>query len=99
MQIPKNKRIRLKGKALKDLFEKVIKRDGWECQAPFCRDLHYRSAIDVPHHIKFRSQGGSDVEENLITCCRYCHRFIHANNIKISGGPGAWEFSDRKLGH
>ena len=29
------------------------------------------------HHIKFRSQRGSDLEENLITLCVGCHENIH----------------------
>ena len=30
------------------------------------------------HHIRYRSQGGSDIRENLIRLCMYCHRGIHA---------------------
>lgn len=29
------------------------------------------------HHIRYRSQGGSDIRENLIRLCMYCHRSIH----------------------
>ena len=29
------------------------------------------------HHIRYRSQGGSDIRTNLIRLCMYCHRGIH----------------------
>ena len=30
-----------------------------------------------PHHIVFKSQGGKDEVENLISLCFYCHRQMH----------------------
>ena len=30
-----------------------------------------------PHHIKYRSQGGDDIKENLIRLCIDCHTNIH----------------------
>ena len=38
-------------------------------------------AVDI-HHIKFRSQGGQDVIENLMALCRECHFEVH-NGTKI----------------
>jgi len=29
------------------------------------------------HHIKYRSQGGDDIKENLIRLCKKCHNDIH----------------------
>lgn len=29
------------------------------------------------HHVRMRSQGGSDDPENLLWVCRACHSFIH----------------------
>ena len=29
------------------------------------------------HHIKYRSQGGDDIRENLVRLCHECHRGIH----------------------
>lgn len=29
------------------------------------------------HHIKYKSQGGDDIRENLIRLCVYCHDGIH----------------------
>ena len=51
-------------------------------KAVYKRD-HYRCALcDSPraiqiHHVMKRSQGGSNVPENLITLCMYCHGVIH----------------------
>ena len=38
------------------------------------------SKLDV-HHIIFRSRGGSDFEENLITLCHSCHVDLHDDKI------------------
>ena len=45
------------------------------------------------HHIRRRSQGGSDTAENLLACCEECHARIHANPTEaqalglLSTGP------------
>jgi hypothetical protein len=36
-----------------------------------------------PHHVIYRSAGGLDVLNNLITLCRKCHDDIHAGRLKI----------------
>ena len=69
--LAKHGRIRVFQKALQELREKVLKRDGWRCQS--CgrsENLHV-------HHMVFRSQLGDDVEENLITLCCNCHQKVH----------------------
>jgi 5-methylcytosine-specific restriction endonuclease McrA len=40
-----------------------------------------KTAVDI-HHLKFRSQGGQDVIENLMALCRECHFEVH-NGTKI----------------
>jgi 5-methylcytosine-specific restriction protein A len=35
-----------------------------------------KRAVDI-HHVKHRSQGGTDEPENLIALCRECHEKIH----------------------
>lgn len=68
-----------------DLHKRVLERDGYRCQIPGCtcrRNLHL-------HHIIFRSHGGSDEEENLITVCSAHHlRCIHEGHIVIKGTAG-----------
>ncbi len=37
-----------------------------------------------PHHIVYRSKGGRDEEDNLITLCRKHHDMVHRKEIPIS---------------
>lgn len=50
---------------------RVLNRDGWRCQV-----CGRREQLDV-HHVQFRSRAGMDIEDNLITVCRRCHRGMH----------------------
>ncbi|PWT76401.1 MAG: hypothetical protein C5B59_06660 [Bacteroidetes bacterium] len=66
---------------LKPLPAKVKKacfeRDDWRCRS--CRsrnDLH-------PHHLKYRSQGGKHVLNNLLTLCWKCHQAEHDGHLII----------------
>lgn len=40
-----------------------------------------KPATGEPHHIRYRSQGGSDIPENLIQLCFDCHRGVHDGKI------------------
>ena len=51
-----------------------------EQDIPFC-EVCESVAVD-PHHIVFKSQGGTDGIENLIGLCRRCHDITHG---KIPG--------------
>jgi len=66
---PKPKRIKLKrgSKKYKDLQKRVLQRDGHICQQCF---THTNAP---PHHINKVSQGGDDVESNMVTLCIQCH--------------------------
>ena len=61
--------------------EKVLNRDNYTCQ--YCKGKKKDSKLEV-HHIIFRSNGGSDEEENLITLCHTCHSKIHHNTVKLN---------------
>ncbi len=62
----------------------VLNRDNYTCQC--CRGKHKDSKLEV-HHIIYRSQGGSDEADNLITLCHTCHKAVHDGKInpKLSG--------------
>lgn len=60
---------------------RVLNRDGYKCQ--ICKGKHKDSKLEV-HHIIYRSQGGSDEAENLITLCHTCHKALHAGIIKVN---------------
>ena len=58
----------------------VRARDNYTCQ--YCKGKRKDNRINV-HHIIFRSNGGSDEPENLITLCKTCHDGLHAGKIKL----------------
>jgi 5-methylcytosine-specific restriction endonuclease McrA len=68
---PKLPRLRLDPLSYGTLRQRVLRRDGWRCQA--CGTM---SNLEV-HHKQFRSRSGDDCEENLITLCFECHDGIH----------------------
>lgn len=59
----------------------VLNRDDYTCQ--YCKGKSKDNRLEV-HHIVFRSQGGSDDENNLITLCKTCHDKLHAGQIVLS---------------
>ena len=64
-------------------YASVYARDRYRCRSPVC------SRTDVtPHHLKFRSAGGDDTEENLASLCVWCHLDgIHGG--RLSAAPPA----------
>lgn len=56
----------------------VLNRDNYKCQ--YCKGKHKDSKLEA-HHIVFRSNGGSDEADNLITLCHTCHKNLHNGNI------------------
>lgn len=61
----------------------VLDRDSYTCQN--CKGKTKDSRLEV-HHIVFRSNGGSDESENLMTLCKTCHDKVHSGAIKLKGG-------------
>lgn len=56
----------------------VLWRDDYKCQC--C----HKSGIPLQvHHIVYRSNGGSDHEDNLMTLCEQCHADIHSGKKKL----------------
>jgi hypothetical protein len=57
----------------------VLSRDGYQCQSKKkgCSDR-----LEV-HHIKYRSQGGSDAPNNLIVHCKKHHKALHAGKFEL----------------
>ena len=71
---PKRPRIALDPELYKQLCQRVMKRDGWQCQ--ICGS---RQNLQV-HHKQLRSQQGSDNDLNLITLCAGCHDGLHRSH-------------------
>jgi len=58
----------------------VLSRDNYKCQGGLtgCNEK-----LNV-HHVKFRSRGGSDNPNNLITLCEKHHKQLHEGKIKLN---------------
>ena len=63
--VPKEKRIR--NRALLKVMREEI---------PYCERCGKPGHGGV-HHIRYKSQGGSDIRPNLVRLCYECHRGIH----------------------
>ena len=77
------------------LQRRIRARDKHFCQVPGCS----RAAVHA-HHIKPRSQGGSDDPSNLISLCAAHHLHgIHGGRIRVTGSAPdeiVWEFGLRR---
>ena len=62
--------------------EAILHRDNYTCQC--CGKKNCRLEV---HHVKFKSDGGTDDEENLITLCEDCHKGVHAGTVVLSKKP------------
>ena len=62
--------------------EAILHRDNYICQ--YCGKKNCRLEV---HHIKFRRDGGTDDEENLITLCEECHKGVHAGIVVLNKKP------------
>lgn len=95
----KRSRLQLPPKEYKALCNRVMNRDGWKC-----RHCGYRNNLTC-HHVLFRSQGGDDIENNLLTLCDTpdglgCHRAVHNRYLVIldpSGEPEVPVNTDRSV--
>ena len=60
----------------------VLHRDNYTCQC--CGKKNCRLEV---HHIKFRGNGGTDDEGNLITLCKECHKGVHTGTVILDKKP------------
>ena len=60
----------------------VLHRDKYTCQC--CGKKNCKLEV---HHIIFKSRGGTNDEENLITLCKECHDGVHAGTIVLDKKP------------
>lgn len=60
----------------------ILHRDNYTCQC--CGKKNCRLEV---HHIKFRHNGCTDDEENLITLCEDCHKGVHAGTVVLDKKP------------
>ena len=61
-----------------NLRHAILARDKYTCQ-----NCNAKKGVFEVHHLVFKSQGGSDEPENLITLCRKCHKDYHDGKIEL----------------
>jgi hypothetical protein len=71
-------------------YAQIYIRDRYRCTSPVCnrRDV-------TPHHLRFRSAGGSDHVYNITSVCTWCHLCgVHGGRIRARGTARLihWEF-------
>ena len=91
----KKKSNRLPPKQYDNLKREVYERDDYTCIF-WNRFSHDHTSLDKPHHIIYKSQGGKDEINNLVTLCIYCHAEVHRNKKKYK--PILEEYVRRKNG-
>ena len=60
----------------------VLHRDNYTCQCCGKKNCQLQT-----HHIIFRSRGGSDDENSMITLCKDCHEGVHNGTIVLDKKP------------
>lgn len=65
-----------------NLREYILHRDNHQCQNPNCKNKDKNPILEL-HHIIFRSNGGTDAPNNLITLCNKCHTSPNHKNGKL----------------
>ena len=66
------------GKGFYNIKQAVLHRDNYTCQSCLKKD----TKLQV-HHIIYKSNGGSNSMDNLVTLCKHCHQKIHNENLKF----------------
>jgi len=62
-------------------YASVYARDGFRCANPVCGARQV-----TPHHVVFRSRGGSDEDTNVTSLCLECHlEGVHEGCITVTG--------------
>jgi hypothetical protein len=66
--------------------QKILWRDKYKCQR--CKS----EASLQAHHIRPKSQGGTNVIKNGITLCEGCHKALHAGEWSLKKKPGHFKY-------
>jgi hypothetical protein len=76
-------------------YAHIYQRDRHRCQSPCCgrRDV-------TPHHLRFRSHGGDDSDENVTSLCSWCHlEGIHRGQISATPPASSIRWSFGRSAH
>ena len=64
-------------------MQSKIRRQCFERDKYHCRHCNNTNGLH-PHHIVYRSAGGKDELDNLVTVCWICHRQIHDGFLAVN---------------
>ena len=68
-------------------YAHIYARDRYVCASPVCS----RHGV-TPHHLRFRSRGGDDSEDNVVSLCVWCHlEGVHGG--RITAEPPAYDIT------
>src|SRR3990167_5459980 len=71
----------------REVTKRIFKRDRYQCQGCFL--TRYKLARTrgylTCHHINPRSEGGSLLDDNLLTLCNQCHDYVEEKNYRTPG--------------
>lgn len=67
----------------------------FERDAYMCRSCNDNTGI-APHHITFRSAGGTHSPDNLVTLCFNCHRKVHDGFLLVGQVNGSFFFGGKR---
>mgnify|MGYP003489947021 FL=1 len=69
-----------------NLREYILHRDNHQCQNPDCKNKEKQPILEL-HHIIYRSNGGTDTPNNLITLCTKCHTTKNHKGFLLTWRP------------
>lgn len=75
--VSKSGKVTLSAKAWKKLVTDVWFRAQGRCENTLPSGKRCPAQANDPHHLKYRSQGGSDEISNVFAACRVCHDAKH----------------------
>jgi hypothetical protein len=65
-------------------YEHIYARDRFQCASPVCSSRNV-----TPHHLQFRSRGGDDSDDNILSLCAWCHlEGVHGGRLRASPPAG-----------
>ena len=67
------------GEGFYNVKSAVLSRDNYTCQICGANDAKFEV-----HHVIFRSEGGSNRMDNLVTLCKECHGKVHAGELEFN---------------
>lgn len=83
--VERRARHRAEATAAQAVARVVRKRDGGKCQCCGKPGSHQ-------HHVTYRSHGGQNVPDNLVTLCVTCHQDVHAHLVTPRRTARGWRF-------